>query len=99
MRNDPPRTCGVWHVDHITSTTIAERFITCHAFNRKLQSGNWRCWLRRLPAGDDRAGQHPNGIRFYGDTQPLAVWEAANWLYRSWVTPATSERRMEQRLV
>ena len=94
-----PTTCGVWHVDHIVSVAAAERFVAAHCRMLKMQSGNWRCWLRSLPQGDERAGQHSNGIRFYVDTQPLAVWEAANWLYRSWVTPETSERRMGQRLV
>lgn len=87
-----PTTCGVWHVDQVTSTTAAERFVAAHCRMLKMQSGNWRCWLRKLPQGDDRAGRNINGLRFYGSTEHLAIWEAATWLYRSWRTPEASLR-------
>ena len=93
-----PTTCGVWHIDHITSTAAAERFITAHAKMLEMQNG-WRCWLRRLPVGDDRAGDLGTGRRFYGLTERLAVFGAVIWLYRSWRTPAAPARRIGARVV
>lgn len=91
-----PTTCGIWHVDHITSPAAAGRFVTAHAKMLQMQLG-WRCWLRKLPAGDDR--EIGKGRRFYGPTEDTAIFEAAIWLYRSWRKPGAPARRIGTTMV
>ena len=89
-----PTTCGVWHTDHVVDMDAAETFVYAHSRRLWKQDGTWRVWLRKLPIGDDRGGDFGKGKRWYGPTEYEAVWEAANWLYRSWRVPGAKERRI-----
>ncbi len=93
-----PKTCGVWHVDQIISTEAAERFVEINCTMLQMDTFWWRCWLRKLPEGDDRADVFPNGKRFYNTTVYLSQWLGALWLYRSWVVPKPPGRRDGQKL-